>query len=120
MSETAQHGLSDNTIGAISYITLVPAVIFLMLPPYNASAYVRFHAWQSIFLNVAAFIISVAVSLAAMAMAVVLMPYPWFVASKMVWLCWMLIWIFCVVNAINGKRFKLPLIGALAEKRAGA
>jgi uncharacterized membrane protein len=119
MSETAQSGLSDNTVGAISYITFVPAAVFLMLPPYNANPDVRFHAWQSIFLNAAAFVVSVAVSLAAMAMAV-FMPYAWYVTSKLVWLSWMLIWILCVVYAINGKRLKLPLIGAFAEKQAGA
>jgi len=37
-----------------------------------------------------------------------------------VWLAWILIWILCVVNAVNGKRLKLPLIGVLAEKQAGA
>jgi uncharacterized membrane protein len=30
------------------------------------------------------------------------------------------IWLVCIINAFNGKRFKLPLIGDLAEKQAGA
>ena len=45
-------GLSDNAAGAIAYITIIPAIIFLVMPPYNQSPTVRFHAWQSIFLNV--------------------------------------------------------------------
>ena len=28
--------------------------------------------------------------------------------------------VLCVINAYQGKRFKLPIIGALAEKQAGA
>ncbi len=63
MSEPNQAGLSDNSVGAIAYITFVPAIIFLILPPYNSSPFVRFHAWQSIFLNVAAIVVSVALSI---------------------------------------------------------
>jgi uncharacterized membrane protein len=28
------------------------------------------------------------------------------------------LWVICGVQAVNGKRFKLPLIGILAEKQA--
>jgi uncharacterized membrane protein len=34
-------------------------------------------------------------------------------------LAFFLIWIVCVIQAVNGKRFKLPVLGALAEKQAG-
>ena len=47
MSETSQTAISDNGAGALAYVTVVPAIVFLFLPPYNASSYVRFHAWQS-------------------------------------------------------------------------
>jgi uncharacterized membrane protein len=33
-------------------------------------------------------------------------------------LFWLLLWILCALKAVNGKRFKLPIIGALAEKQA--
>jgi uncharacterized membrane protein len=32
---------------------------------------------------------------------------------------WIAVWIACVVNAAMGKRFKLLVIGALAEQQAG-
>ena len=51
MSEPNQTGLTDNAAGAVAYITIVPAIVFLVIPPYNTNPYVRFHAWQSIFLN---------------------------------------------------------------------
>jgi uncharacterized membrane protein len=35
-------------------------------------------------------------------------------------LFWLAVVIICIVNAYQGKRFKLPFIGALAEKQAGA
>jgi uncharacterized membrane protein len=32
----------------------------------------------------------------------------------------LVVWILCLVKAFNGERFKLPFIGDLAEKQAGA
>jgi uncharacterized membrane protein len=34
-------------------------------------------------------------------------------------LAWFIIWLLPVVNAFQGKRFKLPIIGDFAEKQAG-
>lgn len=118
MSETTQSGLSDNAISAISYITFVPAIVFLVMPPYNTSSFVRFHCWQSIFLNVTAFAFWIILSI-VLGVTVFFMPFAVLVVSRLVWLAWILLWILCVVNAVNGKRFKLPLIGALADKQAG-
>lgn len=58
MSEPTQTGLTDNAAGALAYVTFVPAIVFLVLPPYNTNPYVRFHAWQSIFLTATALVIS--------------------------------------------------------------
>ncbi len=56
--ETPQSGLSDNAAGALAYVTVIPAIIFLIVEPYNKNPYIKFHAWQSIFLGIAAFAIS--------------------------------------------------------------
>ncbi len=118
MAEATHTGLSDNTVAAISYITLVPAIIFLILPPYSASPYVRFHCWQSIFLNVSATLLWVVVRFALMPVVLV-MPDTTAALLRLVWLAWILVFILCALRAVNGKRIRLPLIGALAEKRAG-
>jgi len=49
----AASGLADNVAGMLAYFTIIPAIVFLVLEPYNRSRFVRFHAWQSIFFNVA-------------------------------------------------------------------
>ena len=41
-------GLSDTAAGALAYITFIPAIIFLVMPPYNTKPFIRFHAFQSI------------------------------------------------------------------------
>ena len=120
-SQPAQSGLSDNAAAAIAYITFVPAIVFLVLPPYNASPYVRFHAWQSIFLNVAAFAIDIALAI-VLAITMAFAPFGYYGFGHLIWLLidlvWFIIWLVCVLQAVNGKRFKLPIIGALAEQLA--
>jgi uncharacterized membrane protein len=53
MSDLNPSGLSDNVAGGLAYITIIPAIVFLIVEPFKRSSYVRFHAWQSIFLFVA-------------------------------------------------------------------
>jgi uncharacterized membrane protein len=120
MTNAAQTGLSDNSAAAISYITFVPAIVFLATPPYNQSPTVRFHSWQSIFLNVAAVAFWIVLTIVrVMAMMVIGMSFVFLLLSLVCWLGWFLIWLFCVINAVNGKRFSLPIIGPLAAKQAG-
>ena len=59
MTVATRTGISDNAAGAISYFTFVPAIVFLLLPPYKDSNYVRFHAWQSVLLSITAFVIDI-------------------------------------------------------------
>src|SRR5947207_1451894 len=53
---TAQGGgLSDNIAGLLSYL-FIPAIIFLAIEPYNRNKFVRFHAFQGLFLGLASFV----------------------------------------------------------------
>ena len=121
MSDTTQAntGLSDNAAGAIAYITFIPAIVFLAMPPYNTSPYVRFHAWQSIFFSIAAFVLWVA-ELIFSVVGAFLGPLRFviWILELVIGLGIFLIWILLVVQAVNGKLFKLPVIGALAEQQA--
>src|SRR3954452_9966484 len=49
-SAPSSAGLSDNAAGAIAYVTIIPAIIFLLVEPYNRKRFVRFHAFQCLFL----------------------------------------------------------------------
>ena len=113
MPASAQSGLSDNAAGAIAYVTFIPAIVFLMMPPYNASPYVRFHSWQSIFLCVAAFLVNVILDM-LMLLTLFMAPFAWL--ARIVMVLWMLLWLVCVIQALNGKRYKLPIVGDIAEK----
>ena len=108
--ETPQSGLSDNAAGALAYVTIIPAIIFLIVEPYNKNSYIRFHSWQSIFLGIAAFAISF----------INIIP----ILGQIIFLIGMLIlfvaWLIVLLKALKGERYKLPFIGNLAEKQAGA
>jgi uncharacterized membrane protein len=110
-------GLSDNAAGAIAYLTIIPAVLFLILEPYNKNAYVRFHAWQSILLCVVAVVIDMVLG-SVLIFMLVFSPFMHLAVWRLIELFWLLVWLVCVVNAAQGKRFKLPFIGAFAEQQA--
>lgn len=111
MPETNQSGLSDNAAGALAYVTIIPAIIFLIVEPYNKNSYVKFHSWQSIFLGIAAFAIDIVLTV---------IPIIGWILIPFVALAFLVIWIIVLIKALNGQRFKLPVIGNLAEKQAGA
>jgi uncharacterized membrane protein len=112
MSEaTAQTGLSENAAGALAYVTIIPAVIFLIVEPYNRNSYIRYHSWQSIFLCVGAIAIHLVLGM---------IPIIGWIIVPFVSLGFLVLWIIVILKALKGERFKLPVIGDLAEKQAGA
>ena len=117
MSETTRSGFSENSIAALAYITFIPAILFLILPRYNKSSYVRFHAWQSILLNIVAFVVSVVLSLLA---EPALRHGAYFLLglTRVMWGVWFGLWIATALTALNGRRFKILFIGSLAQRTA--
>jgi uncharacterized membrane protein len=118
MTETTQSGLSDNGAGALAYITIIPAILFLVMPPYNKSPYVRFHAWQCIFLTVAWIALFIVLAIFARIPFFGFFGLIMFPIMLVVDLGMFILWLVVVLKALNGQRFKLPIIGALAEGQA--
>jgi uncharacterized membrane protein len=114
---TAQSGLSENAAGGLAYITIIPAIIFLLVDPYNKSSYIRFHAWQCIFMAIAWFVIDVAVMIFGSFLSFFRLLT--FGLYPLISLAMLILWIMVLIKAFNGERFKLPIIGDLAAKQAG-
>jgi len=114
-STVSQSGLSDNAAGGLAYITIIPAIIFLIVEPFNRNSFVRFHAWQCIFLTIGCIVIDVALTFLTH------LPFLGFM-TLLIWplvgLAFFIVWILALIKAFNGQRFKLPIIGDLAEKQA--
>ena len=109
--QAAQSGLSDNAAGALAYITIIPAIVFLIIEPYNRNSYVRFHSWQCIFLGITAFAVHFALSL---------IPVIGWVLVPFVSLAFLVVWIIVLLKALKGERYQLPIIGKFAAQQAGA
>jgi uncharacterized membrane protein len=113
--EASQSGLSENAASGLAYVTIIPAIIFLIVAPFNQNRVVRFHSWQSIFLAIAWIVVDVA--LAVMGRLPFIGWTTWFL-MPLVGLAFLILWIIVLINAFNGKRFKVPIVGDLAEKQA--
>ena len=106
----ASTGISENAAAAISYITIIPAIIFLLVEPYNKNSFVRFHAWQCIFLFIAAFAMQVVLTVIPV-IGCVILPF----ADLGV----LILVIFVLLKALKGERYQLPVIGKYAAQQAG-
>ncbi|HXZ81313.1 MAG TPA: DUF4870 domain-containing protein [Terriglobales bacterium] len=110
-------GLTDNVAGMLAYITIIPAIIFLVLEPYNRNRFIRFHSWQNIFFHIAWIVICVALGVIS---SIPVLGWITVLLWPVVGLAGLAIWIVLLLKAYQGQMFKLPVIGDLAEKQAGA
>jgi len=112
-------GLSDNVAAALAYVTIIPAIIFLVLQPFNKIPLVRFHSFQSIAFCVAAMVVQVA--LMVMEGFLHFIPMSWFLfaaVNMLVGLALFIAWVVVILKASRGEWYKLPIIGDFAEKQA--
>jgi uncharacterized membrane protein len=116
MSDSNPYGLSDNAAGGLAYITIIPAIVFLIVAPFKNSSYVRFHAWQSIFFFVAWAVVFILAGVVQNFVPAVL--FLTLTLWQLIDLAFFVILIIVFVGAFNGKRILLPIVGGLAEKQA--
>src|SRR6266849_6347594 len=103
---------AERAAAAAAYLTFVPAAVILLLPAFRDHRFVRFHAWQSVLLWAAFFVLTILALLfsnVAAAMAFLLFGI---LAS----LAMLFLWIVLSLKAWQGERFELPLFGELAAR----
>lgn len=115
--------MATNIAAALTYLAgFITGIVFLVLDPYKSNSFVRFHAFQSIFFNVAwaAFWIvwmilsAVLTPLTARVFDLIALPLMFIfrVAGFGVW-------IFLMYQAYEQKLFRLPIVGKFAAEQAG-
>jgi uncharacterized membrane protein len=115
----ASAGLSENAAAAIAYLTIIPAIIFLVIEPYNRMPLVRFHSWQSIALGVGAFLLQLVISICHTALHFIPGIFILFgLVYLVVAVCLFFLWLYVILKASKGEWFKLPIIGDFAERQA--
>ena len=103
--------MPDNLVGLLAYITIIPAIIFLVVPPYNQSRFVRFHCFQCIFLCVGLIAISIGLGF---------IPVIGWILSPFVGLAGFIAALVAAMKAYGNQTWKIPVIGEFAEKQANA
>lgn len=118
----AAGGMADNVAGMLAYITIIPAIIFLVVEPYNKSRFVRFHSWQNIFFHGAWIVLWIGLMILSAVLAFI--PILGHLVAFLLWMVLavggFVIWIILLIKANGGQMYKLPFIGDLAEKQANA
>lgn len=129
-SPTGGTGLDPKVAAAISYIWII-GLIFYFIEKDNK--FVRFHAMQSILFGIANSVIMMVLAIIAIILTFVFGIGGAMVGGgvgtliqMLVWLIWLVFWlismiclvglIFAAVKAYQGQKFKLPIIGNIAEK----
>ena len=101
-------GLQSNLAAALSYLWIT-AIIFLLLEPYNRDKFVRFHAFQALFLGIFSIVGHIALGMIPV--------IGWFVLGPLFSLLIFVAAIICAVKAYGNQEFKLPVIGDIASKQ---
>lgn len=118
-------GLDENIAALLAYVFgWLSGLIFFLIE--KDSKLVRFHAMQSILLNVS-------IAVAAFAIWIVVFIF-WIIAAQLsdvlgmliglvatlLWIAFsvslLIAWVMCLIRAYQGQYFKLPVIGNYAEK----
>lgn len=116
-TQTTTGGLEDNVAGALAYVTIIPAIVFLVLEPFNRRRFVRFHSFQCLFFAVAWTVLWICLSIIA---HIPFLGWATIIVWPLISLGGFVIWLVLVLKAYQGQMFKLPVIGDMAEKQAGA
>ncbi len=116
-------GLTPNVAGALAYLVgAITGILFLVIDPFKTDRFVRFHAFQSIFFNLAWIAFWIVWSILGLMLSAVshglffIIQLPINLLISIGGFC---LWIYLMYTADQGKTFQLPVIGALAASQAG-
>ena len=103
---------ADRALGALAYLTIVPAAVLLFWPGNRHSSFVRFHAWQSLLLWGAFCVLTVVALLLSDITATTLI----LLSGILALLAMFFLWVVLSLKAWQGELFELPLLGMLADR----
>ena len=102
-------GMQANVAALLAYVLgLVTGLVFFLIE--KESKFVKFHAMQSIAFSLTMFI-------AGFVLAFI--PFVGPFATVVLNLGGLVVWIILMIKAYQGERFKLPVLGDIAEQQSG-
>ena len=113
--------LRENFLGALAYVTFLPALVFLLLDPYRKNPFVRFHSIQCLLFWLVCVVIAIVVRVVFLGLLFIPIVGPLLavLVIVVVALAAVFTWIVLLIKAFQGERFALPLIGNLSDQYSG-
>ena len=109
---TTSTGIQPNVAGLLSYLLgWVTGLIFFLIEKDNK--FVRFHAMQSMIVFGGLTIFNIVFSM----ILSILRIYFGFFFFQLIWLAAFVLWIVLMIKAYQGEKFKLPVVGDIAEQQ---
>ncbi|MCD6513082.1 MAG: DUF4870 domain-containing protein [Thermoplasmata archaeon] len=106
--EKTSLGIEENLEAALAYLVgWITGLIFYLIE--RDSQFVRFHAMQSILTFLPLWVI---------AWIIGWIPSIGWIISSLIWILSLVLWIILLIKAFRGEKFKLPVVGDMAEKYA--
>src|ERR1700679_2965843 len=116
-------GLTPNVAGALAYLVgAITGILFLVIDPFKTDRFVRFHAFQSIFFNlawIAFWILWTIIGLMLGAISHGLFFIIQLPINLLLFVGGFCVWAYLMYTAYQGKTVQIPVIGALAANQAG-
>ena len=115
----ASRPMADNVAGMLCYaLGFITGIIFLVLEPYNKNKLIRFHAFQSIFMSVAAIALRIVLGIVFTALWSVSGLFLGLAIFSLFSLACFILWLYMLISTYQGKTIVLPVIGPLAQQQA--
>ena len=115
--------MAANVAGLLAYVLgFITGIIFLVLEPYNKDKFIRFHAFQSIFFNVAMIVFWIAYTIVSTVLGFVsfgILGIVMAILGLLIFLGILVYWVFLMYKAYNNEKYMIPYIGKLAAQQAG-
>ncbi len=113
-------GLAPNIASLLCYICMpITSIIFLIIEKENQD--VRFHAWQGTAFGVGYIVLIIALEILAAILGAIASVLGIIIGFfvPIVGLAAFVIWIVCLIKAYQGERWRIPVVGDFAAKKAG-
>ena len=106
--EKATFGLDENIASALTYVLgFITGIIFILVEKENKT--VRFNAMQSNIAFGGIFVVQIVLSVLAF-----IIPFVG-ILSLLIGLVTLVLWLVLIIKAFQGEKFKLPVVGDMAE-----
>ena len=102
-------GMQANFAALLSYLFgIVTGLVFFLVE--KESQFVKFHAMQSTCFSIAVFVLS---------LVLMFIPVLGWIVLFLLQVAVFIFWIICMVQAYQGKWYRLPVVGGFAAKQVG-